>query len=188
MRLELPRCQVRSPRPSDAPSLARYANNRAIWLNLRDAFPHPYTREDAERFIATALDQDPEQRFVIEVDGEVVGCIGLGLHPDVERVSAEIGYWIAEPFWNRGIATDALRGLTAYAFARLPLTRIFAVPFEWNTASCRVLEKAGYTLECRMRRSAIKDGRVVDQFLYAFVPSPETGEQQCPSSSGSPTT
>jgi len=188
MRLTLPSCQVRTPRPSDAPALAKYANNRAIWLNLRDAFPHPYTLADAERFIEVALGQDPEQRFVIEADGAAVGCIGLGLHSDVERVSAEIGYWIAEPFWNRGIATDALRGLTAYAFERLPLTRIFAVPYEWNAASCRVLEKAGYTLECRMRRSAIKDGRVVDQFLYAFVPPAGTGEKRCPSSSGSPTT
>ena len=91
------------------------------------------------------------------------------LQPDVERVSAEIGYWLGEPFWGRGIVTEALIAVTRYAIATHGLTRVFAVPFASNTASCRVLEKAGYVLEGRLRRSAIKDGQIIDQLQYAFT-------------------
>ena len=91
------------------------------------------------------------------------------LHPDVERVSAEIGYWLAEPLWGRGLASEALAAVTAYAIETHQLTRVYAVPFAWNTASCRVLEKAGYVLEARLCRSAIKDGKITDQFQYAFI-------------------
>src|SRR5204863_9899160 len=98
---------------------------------------------------------------------EAIGGVGFVLRPDVERVSAEIGYWLGEPFWGRGIATDALSAVTAYAIEQHQLTRVFAVPFAWNAASCRVLEKAGYVLEARLRRSAIKDGRMTDQLQYA---------------------
>ena len=110
-----------------------------------------------------------ETSFAIAVDDQAVGGIGFVLHPDVERVSAEIGYWLAEPFWGRGITTDALRAVTKYAIESHGLTRIYAVPFAWNVASCRVLEKAGYVLEGRLRNSAIKDGRLTDQMQYAFV-------------------
>jgi RimJ/RimL family protein N-acetyltransferase len=89
--------------------------------------------------------------------------------PDVERVSAEIGYWLAEPFWGRGIATEAVVAVTQYAIATHRITRVFALPFASNAASCRVLEKAGYALEGRLRRSAIKDGKIVDQMQYAFI-------------------
>ena len=91
------------------------------------------------------------------------------LHHDVERVSAEIGYWLAEPFWGRGIITEALAAVTAYAMQHYGLTRIYAVPFAWNAASCRVLEKAGYVLEARLRHSAIKNGELTDQMQYAFI-------------------
>jgi ribosomal-protein-alanine N-acetyltransferase len=170
MRLELENCIVRSFRPSDAPSIARYADNRAVWINLRDRFPHPYRLSDAELFIGKALAAEPETIFAIEVEGEAAGGIGYGLRDDVERVSAEIGYWLGEPFWNRGISTEALVAVTRHAVVAHGLTRIYALPFEWNEASARVLEKAGYVLEARLRRSAIKDGRVIDQFLYAYVP------------------
>jgi RimJ/RimL family protein N-acetyltransferase len=106
------------------------------------------------------------------VDGEAVGSIGFVLRGDVERVSAEIGYWLAEPLWGRGITTEALIALTQYAIDTHGLTRVYALPFAWNTPSCRVLEKAGYTLEARLRRSAVKDGRITDQLQYAFVPDP----------------
>lgn len=170
MNIPLRGCAVRSLRPEDAGSLARHADNRKVWLNLRDAFPHPYTLSDAQEFIRSSLTLDPECRFAIDVDGHAVGCIGFILHTDVERVGAELGYWLAEEFWNRGIATQAVKAVTALAVRRHGLTRVFAVPYEWNPASCRVLEKAGYALEGRMRRSAIKDGRVIDQFLYAYIP------------------
>ena len=169
MQLKLRSCEVRSWRTADTEPLARHADNRKIWLNLRDAFPHPYTHHDAREFIRSIRNRTPETTFAIAVNDEAVGSVGFVLRPDVERVSAEIGYWLAEPFWGRGIATDALAALTDYAIATHGLTRVYALPFAWNTASCRVLEKAGFILEARLRRSAIKDGQVVDQLQYAFI-------------------
>jgi RimJ/RimL family protein N-acetyltransferase len=169
VQLILERCIVRSWRPSDVESLARHADNRKIWINLRDAFPHPYTNRDARDFIRTALQRTPETTFAIAVNEEAVGSIGYVLHPDVERVSAEIGYWIAEPFWGRGIATEALVAVTGQAIDAHGLTRVYALPFAWNVASCRVLEKAGYVLEARLRDSAIKNGQLTDQMQYAFI-------------------
>jgi RimJ/RimL family protein N-acetyltransferase len=173
VQLTLKTCGVRSWRGSDAEPLARHANNRKIWINLRDAFPHPYTPRDARDFIRSVVRRTPETLFAIAVSDEPVGAIGFVLHPDVERVSAEIGYWLAEPFWGRGIATEALAAVTRYAIETHALTRIYAVPFAWNAASCRVLEKAGYVLEARLRNSAIKDGQLIDQMQYAFVPNLE---------------
>ena len=169
MELKLERCTIRDYRLSDAESLASHANNRRVWLGLRDAFPHPYTKTNARDYIRATRHRVPETSFAIAVDDQAVGGIGFVLHPDVERVSAEIGYWLAEPFWGRGITTDALRAVTKYAIESHGLTRIYAVPFAWNVASCRVLEKAGYVLEGRLRNSAIKDGRLTDQMQYAFV-------------------
>jgi RimJ/RimL family protein N-acetyltransferase len=169
MQLTLVRCTVRSWRASDVDSLTRYADNRKIWLNLRDAFPHPYTAQHARDFIRSVRNRSPETTFAIAVDDEAVGSIGFVLHPDVERVSAEIGYWLAEPFWGRGIVTDALAAVTKYALDTHQLTRIYAVPFASNAASCRVLEKAGYVLEARLRRSAVKNGQITDQMQYAFI-------------------
>ena len=169
MQLTLKTCKVRSWRASDVDSLATYANNRNIWLNLRDRFPHPYTKRDARQFIHAMHNQTPEAAFAIAVNDEAVGGIGFVLNADVERVSAEIGYWLGEPFWGRGITTEALAAVTRHAIDTHTLTRVYALPFAWNTASCRVLEKAGYVLEARLRRSAIKDGRIVDQLQYAFI-------------------
>ncbi len=169
MELPLTRCIVRSWRPSDVDALVAYADNERIWMNLRDRFPHPYTRRAAREFLRSARVQAPETLFAIEVAGEAAGGIGYVLQSDVERVSAEIGYWLGEPFWGRGIVTEALVAVTAYAIARHGLTRLFAVPFASNAASCRVLEKAGYVLEGRRRRSAIKNGQIIDQLQYAYV-------------------
>ncbi len=171
---------VRSWRVTDAESLAAHANNRNVWRNLRDAFPHPYTLADAHAFLRMALAKTPETFFALAVDGRAVGGIGFTLHGDVERVSAEIGYWLGEAFWGRGIVTEALRAVTRYAIEAHGLTRVYAVPFAWNTASFRVLEKAGYTAEARLRRSAIKEGRVTDQLLYAFVVPEDAGEAARP--------
>jgi len=171
MRIPLTHAQVRSWQTTDVESLAVHANNREVWRNLRDSFPHPYTPADARAYIRSALRLSPETRFAIAVDGQAVGGIGFMLHGDVERVSAEIGYWLGQAFWGRGITTEALRAVTLHAVETHGLTRVFAVPFEWNPPSFRVLEKAGYTREARLRRSAIKDGRVIDQLLYAYVVS-----------------
>ena len=167
--LSLERSDVRSWRAADLEPLVRHANNRHIWINLRDRFPYPYGHGDGRRFIRAARKMVPETFFAIAVNGEAVGGIGYVLQHDVERVSAEVGYWLGEPFWGRGITSEALAAVTRYAIEQHQLTRLFAVPFAYNTASCRVLEKAGYVLEGRLRRSAIKDGQIVDQFQYAYV-------------------
>jgi RimJ/RimL family protein N-acetyltransferase len=159
-------CVVRSYRPEDAASLARHGNNRRIWENLRDRFPHPYTEATASEYIARIAGGD-ETSFAIEVDNEAVGGISLHLGTDIERVGAEMGYWLGESLWGRGIMTSAIRLVTDYAFSKRRLERVFAVPFVTNVASCRALEKAGYQREGTMRRSAIKDGRIMDQYLYA---------------------
>jgi RimJ/RimL family protein N-acetyltransferase len=169
MQLALGQCEVRSWHHDDLESLVQYADNRKIWLNLRDRFPHPYTRQAGREFLRAALTQRPETLFAIDVGGQAVGGIGFVMMTDVERVSAEIGYWLAEPFWRRGIATEAVVAVTQYAIETHGFTRVFAVPFASNQASARVLEKAGYVLEGRLCRSAIKDGRIVDQLQYAFT-------------------
>ena len=134
MKLRLTRAELRSWEAGDVESIVAYANNRQIWLNLRDRFPHPYTKAHAQRFVRASRKSEPECNFAITVDGQAVGGIGFQLHGDVERVSAEIGYWLGEPFWGRGIATEALVALTQYAIATHGLTRVFALPFAFNTA------------------------------------------------------
>ena len=161
---------LRHWRTDDANELAQQANDRRIWRAMRDAFPHPYGRTDAERFIAKAAAMSPRTYFAIEVDGRVAGGIGYTLHTDVERIGAEVGYWLGAEFWGRGIATAAVRELTALAFAAHPeLQRLYAVPFSTNPASARVLEKCGYLREGTLRRSAVKDGLVLDQWMYAIL-------------------
>ena len=169
MHLSLPTCEVRSWQSGDVASLVTHANNRKIWVNLRDRFPHPYTRADGRAFIRASRRAEPETSFAIAVGGMAVGGIAFLLQSDVERVSAEIGYWLGEALWGRGIVTEAVLAVTRHAIERHGLTRIFALPFAHNTASCRVLEKAGYLREGHLRRSAIKDGVVVDQIQYAFI-------------------
>ena len=169
MRLDLGTCGVRSLRDTDALELARNADNRKVWLQLRDRFPHPYKIDDARRYIAAARRADSETKFAITVGGLAVGTIGVTLGKDVERCSAEVGYWIGEPYWGRGIATRVLVEFTRFAFEAYGLERLYAVVFASNAASCRVLEKAGYRLEGRMLRSAIKDGTVQDTCLYAIL-------------------
>ena len=169
MQLDLERCAARSLRDTDAARLARHANDRQVWLHMRDQFPHPYTGEHAREFIADIRNQTPETAFAITVDDAPVGAIGVMLRDDVERCSAEVGYWLGEPYRGRGLATCALVGFTRYAFVAYDLERLYAVPFASNTAACRVLEKAGYLLEGRMRRSAVKDGTFQDQLLYAVL-------------------
>lgn len=169
MELECGPCTIRSWHRGDEDNLPSHANNREIWINLRDQFPYPYTRADAKRWLKHITAVTPETSFAIDVNGEAVGGIALVLHDDVERCSAEVGYWLSEQYWGRGIATAALKAITEYAFTHLKLTRVFAVPFARNDASIRVLEKAGYTCEGRLRRSAIKDGVVLDQLMYAKI-------------------
>jgi len=167
--LEAGVCTLRPWHHADREALVRHANNRRVWLMLRDQFPHPYTHADADEWLAHAATQRPVTTFAIVVAGEAAGGIGVAPQPDVHRRSAEVGYWLGEAFWNRGIATAAVRTFTAYAFDAFDLIRIFAGVFSTNPASMRVLEKAGYTREGVLRRSVVKDGQVLDQVLYAVT-------------------
>jgi ribosomal-protein-alanine N-acetyltransferase len=161
---------VREWREDDAEALALQANDPRVARNLRDAFPHPYGLEDAHSFIAVARSCVPPSLFAIETDGRIAGGIGFIPKTDVERVGAEVGYWLGPSHWGRGLCTAALEALTGHAFAASPeLRRLFALPYVTNPASARVLEKAGYTREGTLRQSALKDGRVVDQWMYAIV-------------------
>ncbi len=158
---------LRPWRTEDAPALAQAANNRNVWISLRDRMPHPYTLADAEDYIRQRFDADSELIFCIEADGSAVG--GIGLHPqeDVCRITAELGYWLAEAYWGRGITTEAVRAIVRHGFNTRPLERIEAFVYANNPASARVLEKAGFTFEGCLRRNVIKDGQVLDSLVYA---------------------
>ena len=169
MKIEIDDYMIRDLRLEDAPAIARHADNYNIWRNLRDAFPHPYKLADAENFIAMVLTQDQVTVFAIATADEAIGCIGLGMGQDVHRYSAEMGYWLAEPFWNKGIMSKVIARFTDFAFEEFEVNRIHAEPYDGNPASARALEKAGFKLEGIMRANAVKDGRVLDQLLYARV-------------------
>ncbi len=126
MKLDCGICIIRSWEEGDEESLVHQANNRQIWLNLRDRFPHPYTLPDAKWWIQHAKDQKPQTDFAIDVEGNAVGGVSLLLQDDIERCSAEIGYWLGEPFWGKGIMTVVLKSLTEYAFREFNLTRVYA--------------------------------------------------------------
>jgi RimJ/RimL family protein N-acetyltransferase len=136
---------------------------------MRDSFPHPYTLADADKWIAHLQKQGADAtHFAIAVEGNAIGCAGFQLQKDMERHTAEIGYWLGQDYWGRGIATEAVRALTEYGFSHHDrLTRIYGRVFEWNVASMRVLEKCGYQREGWLRQSAMKDGKIVDEALYA---------------------
>jgi ribosomal-protein-alanine N-acetyltransferase len=166
MHLPLQSCTVRRWGPEDLSSLVRHANDRDVWIQLRDRFPHPYLEEHGRKFLDYVGRQSPTLVWAIEVDGEAAGGIGLELQSDVERVSAEIGYWLGRAYWGRGVMTDAVTAITLEIFRRFDLLRIFALPFADNPGSIRVLQKAGYSLEGRLPQSSVKDGRVRDQLLF----------------------
>ena len=167
--LEAGPCLIRPWRSGDKAALVKHADNRRIWLNLRDIFPYPYTAKDADVWLAHVAEQDPVTSLAIEAGGEAVGGIGLLLGGDVHRLSAEIGYWLGEGVWGRGIATAALRAFTPWAFATFGLERIWAGVFSTNPASMRVLEKAGYVREAVLRSAVVKDGALLDQVIYATL-------------------
>jgi len=171
LELDLPvaGARLRPWRRGDEASLVRHANNRNVWITLGERFPHPYTLDDAKDWIAVATSQDPTVHFAIEVDGEAAGGIGLELQSDSFRRTAVIGFWLGEAHWGRGITTAALKALTEHAFASFDLCRLQAYVFERNAASERVLEKAGYVWEARLRKAATKDGRTFDLLVYAMV-------------------
>lgn len=169
LRLECQSCVVRDWALADKPALIRFADNRNVWRNLKDIFPHPYTDADADRWLsAQALVPEPTS-WAIEVDRLAVGGIGVTLRGDVHAKSAYFGYWLGEPYWGRGIMTDVVRSVSSYVMRKFKLIRLESPVFEWNPASMRVLEKCGFVREGVLRASALKDGQIIDQVLYAFV-------------------
>ena len=160
----------------DASSIANYANNRKIWQNLRDGFPHPYTIKDAEAFITTVNGATPRTVFAVAAESEAIGSIGLMLGNDVHRFTAELGYFLAEPFWGKGIMTQAVCFLSKWAFNNLGLHRISAEPYATNIASHRVLEKAGFSFEGKRRSSVFKDGIILDQMVYSILGTNEISD------------
>lgn len=163
------RCRVREWLKTDAEALAEHANNLNVARNLRDRFPHPYTLKDARAFLRQAVAVRDPTNLAIEVDGIAVGAIGYVPGRDVERFSAEIGYWLGESYWGRGIVSEALQLVTQHAFEQVNVLRLFALPFADNVASIRVLEKAGYAREGLLRSSSVKFGEPRDQFMFARI-------------------
>ena len=153
--------------PTDLDSLVRHANNSDIAKFLTDAFPHPYTEDNGKAFIAFATKDDPIHIFAIDVEGEAVG--GIGIHPqaDVQRKNAELGYWLAEPFWGKGIITNAIKQIIEFGFKTYDINRIFARPYGTNIGSQKVLEKAGFVLEGRFEKTIFKNGEFLDELVYA---------------------
>lgn len=168
-------CAIRKWRPSDAADLAAALSNKNIQNNLRDGLPYPYTESDGADYIAAMLAADPDRCFAyaVTVDDRAVGSIGAFRQDNIHGRSAELGYYLAEPYWGRGLMTDAVKQLCALVFARSDILRIYAEPFSFNTGSRRVLEKAGFQFEGLMKSAVVKNGRVQDMALYALT-RPET--------------
>lgn len=153
---------------SDLGSLVKFANNFKIAKNMTDRFPHPYSAADGKAFIALATQDSPVHIFAIDIMGQAAG--GIGLHPqaDIHRKNAELGYWLAEPFWGKGITCRAVKQIVDYGFRTFDIDRIFARPFGTNKASQRVLEKAGFILEARFEKTLFKNGEYLDELVYAI--------------------
>jgi RimJ/RimL family protein N-acetyltransferase len=153
---------------SDKESLAEQANNINIWNNVRDTFPHPYTVADAEAFIsANRKKGKPNPDFAIVVDGKAVGGVGIIPQPGVERHTAELGYWLGEDYWGKGIMSEAVKQMVAYAFDNFPLLKLYSHVFDFNTSSKKVLTKAGFELEAVLKKASIKNDRIVDCYYYS---------------------
>ena len=169
MELQTDVCRLRPWRMEDAPALAAAINNRNIWLHLRNWVPHPYTVDDANAYLQRVIPSQSERAVCIEVDRNVGGGMSIRIGSDVHSRTAELGYWLAEPLWGRGIMTAAVRAFTPACLQAFDLDRIFATASSNNPASARVLEKAGFAFEGRLRKNAVKDGEVLDSLLYAWV-------------------
>lgn len=165
--LDLHGWTLRAWRASDAESLAQHANNERVWRNMSEAFPHPYTLEAARHWVARGHIDFGGDNWAIALDDDAVGGCGLHQGAGGERCNVEIGYWLGEPYWGRGVVTQVARVLTEQAFARPEVSRVFAAVHADNPASMRVLQKNGFFREAELRQSAIKAGRVIDRVQWA---------------------
>jgi len=159
---------IRDLKESDLESLVKYANNWDISKNLSDRFPYPYTEKDGKEFLKFAIDNPTEFVQAIDIDGECIGTIGLHPQKDIYAKNVEIGYWIAEPFWGKGIATRAVKQIVEIGFERFDCSRIFARAFGTNKGSQRVLEKAGFQFEYNFEKTLYKDGQYFDDLVYGI--------------------
>ena len=160
---------------SDAKSLAENANNINVWNSLNDYFPHPYSEKDGEEFITKVLNNEFGAQKAIIVDEQAVGGVGIFPKTDNFRHTAELGYWLGEKYWKRGIMTDAVKEFTDYLFAHFPhLQKIYAQIFDFNTASQKVLQKAGFEREAILKKGAIKNGEVIDLHYYSIIKNKNT--------------
>lgn len=164
-------CILKRWERKDAAELAAALNNKRIHDNLRDGLPFPYTQADAEDYIASMMEADPDKvfAFAIRVENTVVGSIGAFRQNNIHARTAELGYYLAQEYWGKGLMTQAVKQLCAYVFSETDILRIFAEPFAYNTASCRVLEKAGFSLEGVLRSNAVKNGNIIDMKMYAII-------------------
>lgn len=160
---------------SDAADLAAAISNKKVQDNLRDGLPYPYTERDGREFISSMLSANEKDTFAFAVtaDGKVIGSIGVFRQGNIHRQTAELGYYIAEEYWGRGIITRAIKQICEYVFANSDIIRIYAEPFAYNTASCRALEKAGFYCEGTLRANAVKNGKVVDMKMYSRLKTDE---------------
>ncbi len=157
---------IRQWKTDDLDNLVKYANNINVWNNLRNYFPSPYTEDDGKVWLEKMAEASPIVNLAIDMDGECIGGIGLILNTDVYAYSAEIGYWLGEPFWNQGIATEAVRQMVDYCFYYFDIIRIYAEVFEINKASMRVLEKNGFYLEGVRRKAVYKNAILMDDYIW----------------------
>lgn len=165
---------LRNWQEQDIKSLSKKANNKKIWDNLRDEFPYPYTEMAAKEWIKIANADQPLTNFAIEYNGKIAGGIGVIIQNDVFRKSAEIGYWIAEKYWNKGIATTTLKLMIEYSFKTFDVIRLYAHVFESNEASIKVLQKCGFIEEARLRKAIIKNNQIQDCLIYSILKSEQT--------------
>lgn len=161
--------ELRTWQQGDESSLAEYANNINVWNNVRDFFPHPYTENDGKAYIEMNATLPYVQNLAIVVDGKAVGGLGIVPQQDVERFNAEIGYWIGEPYWNRGIVTEAVKTAINYFFSATDFIRLFASIYEYNVPSMRVLEKCGFRKVGIMEKMFYKNGRFLNCHFYELL-------------------
>lgn len=165
------KCKIRKWDLSDAKDLAAALSNKKVQDNLRDGLPYPYAEQDGKDFISTMLSADENETFAfaITVDNIVIGSIGIFRQENIHRQTAELGYYIAEQYWGKGIMTEAVKQICEYVFGNSDIIRIYAEPFAYNIASCRVLEKAGFQYEGTLRSNAVKNGKVIDMKMYSLL-------------------
>jgi len=161
--------ELRLWRLTDLDALVRKANNRAVWRNLTEAFPHPYTRGDGEQWIKQCLEQRPPRNLVISIADELAGACGIALGEGTVQQTAAIGYWLGHEHWGKGVASAALGPFLSCVWDTFPVTRLQASVFAWNPASARVLEKNGFTLEGTLRNAVHKDGEITDELVYGLL-------------------